>query len=69
MRVLESDFEIPVTLCKFKIILEVLAEQGLVELTYQAGGNSVFLRMLPAAGKINIDKSPMLCKIRNAKIK
>lgn len=65
VRELEQDFDISVTLCKFKIILEVLNEQGLVSLTYRDGGNNVFLKMLPSNGKINIDESPLLCAVRS----
>ena len=64
VRELTEDFEIDVTLCKFKIILEVLSEQGLVSLNYRDGGNSVFVKMLPSNGKINIDESPLLCAVR-----
>ena len=66
-RVLSEEFDIHVTLCKFKIILEVLKEQKLVDLTYRADGNSVFVKLLPSAGKINIDESPLLRTIRAAK--
>ena len=62
---LEEDFEISVTLCKFRIILEVLKEQKLISLTYREGSNSAFLKMLPSSGKINIDESPLLCAIRS----
>ncbi|MBR6562685.1 MAG: single-stranded-DNA-specific exonuclease RecJ [Clostridia bacterium] len=65
VRELEQDFDISVTLCKFKIILEVLNEQGLVSLNYRDGGNNVFLKMLPSNGKINIDESPLLCAVRS----
>ncbi len=64
VRTLETDFEIAVTLCKFKIILEVLAEQKLISLDYRADGNSLCLKMLPSSGKINIDDSPILRAIR-----
>lgn len=67
VRILQQDFEIAVSLCKFKIILEVLNEQKLVELSYGDDENSVFIKMLPSAGKINIDESPLLRVIRSAK--
>ncbi len=67
VRILSEEFDIHVTLCKFKIILEVLREQKLVDLTYRSGGNSVFVKLLPSAGKINIDESPLLRKIRATK--
>jgi len=61
---LRKEFELDVSLCKFRIILEVLREQGLVEIDYSSGGNSVFVKMLPSTGKINIDESPLLRSIR-----
>ncbi len=64
-RCLEKEFEISVSLCKLKIILEVLKEQGLISLSYREGENSVFLEMLPSSGKINIDESPLLRAIRS----
>jgi len=64
VRTLESEFDISVTLCKFRIILEVLREQNLITLTYREGLNSAFLKMLPSSGKINIDESPLLRAIR-----
>ncbi len=64
-RCLEKEFEISVSLCKLKIILEVLREQGLISLSYREGENSIFLEMLPSSGKINIDESPLLRAIRS----
>ena len=67
VRVLTEEFDIQVSLCKFKIILEVLKEQKLIDLSYRSGGNSVFVKTLPSMGKINIDESPLLRTIRAAK--
>ncbi len=67
VRILGEEFDIHVTLCKFKIILEVLNERKLIELSYRPDGNSVFVKMLPSLGKINIDESPLLRTIRAAK--
>ncbi len=61
---LRKEFEINVSLCKFKVILEVLQEQNLISLSYSENGNSVFVKMLPSSGKINIDESPLLRAIR-----
>ncbi len=61
---LRKEFELDVSLCKFKIILEVLKEQKLIELKYSSNKNSVFVKMLPSSGKINIDESPLLRSIR-----
>jgi hypothetical protein len=65
VRILENEFEISVSLCKLKIILEVLAEQKLISLTYRLGGNNVFVTILPSTGKINIDESPLLRTVRS----
>ncbi|MBR4799773.1 MAG: hypothetical protein IK047_05885, partial [Clostridia bacterium] len=54
-----------VTLCKLRIALEVLSEQGLIECD-GFGGNSVYIKLLPAAGKINIDESELLARIRGS---
>jgi single-stranded-DNA-specific exonuclease len=66
-RTLERDFGITVTLCKLRIILEVLCEQKLISLTYREGGNTAFLQMMPSSGKINIDESPLLRAIRSGR--
>lgn len=62
-RTLEYEFDIPVSLTKLRIILEVLSERGLISLSYR-GRNAVDVSMTPAAGKINIDESPLLRAIR-----
>lgn len=64
-RALEREFEIKISLCKLKIIFEVLKEQNLVSLSYREGNNSAFLKMVPSPGKINIDESPLLRSIRS----
>lgn len=51
------------TLCKLRISLEVLAEQGLLECS-GFESNSVYVKLLPAAGKINIDESGLLARVR-----
>ncbi len=63
---LNKEFETSVSLCKFKIILEVLNEQKLLSVSYRAGGNTVFVKMTPSSGKINIDDSPLLRTIRSS---
>ncbi len=67
VRTLAQGFEISVSHCKFKIILEVLSEQGLISVEYRKGGNSFFLKMQPSGGKINIDESPLLRAIRSGR--
>lgn len=64
-RSLEREFEIKVSLCKLKIIFEVLSEQNLISISYREGNNSVFIKMIPSPGKINIDESPLLRTIRS----
>ena len=62
-RTLEYDYDIPVTLTKLKIILEVLNEQKLISLKYR-DRNAAIVTMTPSAGKINIDESPLLRTVR-----
>ena len=64
VRTLSEEFDIEVSLCKLKIVLEVLREQKLLELEYRSGGSTVYVNMLPSSGKINIDESPLLGIIR-----
>ena len=63
-RTLEHEFDIPVTLTKFRIILGVLSEQRLISLEYR-NKNAVVVKMTPSAGKINIDESPLLRAARS----
>ncbi|MBR6783626.1 MAG: single-stranded-DNA-specific exonuclease RecJ [Clostridia bacterium] len=67
VRTLNKDFGIDVTLCKFKIILEVLSEQKLISLEYRENGNGVFVKMMHSNGKINIDESPLLRTVRSGR--
>ena len=62
-RTLEYDYDIPVSLTKLKIILEVLNEQKLISLKYR-DKNAVVIAITPSAGKTNIDESPLLRTIR-----
>lgn len=62
-RTLEYEYDIPVSLTKLKIILEVLNEQKLISLQYR-DRNAVVVTMTPSAGKINIDESPLLRTVR-----
>lgn len=65
-RMLEQEFGIAVSLCKLKIILEVLSEQKLISVSYH-GKNALRLAMIPSPGKINIDDSPLLRAIRSGR--
>lgn len=67
VRILAKEFDISVSLCKFRIILEVLSEQGLISLKYLDGGNRVFVKTMPSNGKINIDESPLLRTVRSGR--
>lgn len=67
VRNLENEFNIKASLCKFKIILEVLNEQKLIALDYREGKNTVSIKMMPSNGKINIDESPLLRAIRSVR--
>ncbi len=67
VRVLDKEFDVSVNLCKYRIILEVLNERGLIQITREDGDNSFFVKLVPSAGKINIDDSPLLRRIRGAK--
>ncbi len=65
VRMLKKEFEMTVSQCKLKIILEVLNEQKLISIAYRANRNAVFVTLMPSSGKINIDDSPLLRTIRN----
>ena len=64
-RALYKEFDVSISVCKLRIILEVLSEQGLISLEYRDGENSADIKMLPTSGKINIDDSPLLRAIRS----
>ncbi len=61
---ISKEFELEVSVCKFRVILEVLSEQKLIDVSYNEIESSVFVKMLPSVGKINIDESPLLRAIR-----
>ena len=69
VRSLELDFGISLSLCKLRIILEVLNEQGLILLEYREHNSRAFIKMMPsnASGKINIDESPLLRRVRSGR--
>ena len=64
-RALAGEYAADVSLCKLRIALEVLAEQGLAECG-DFSGESAYVKLLPAAGKINIDDSELLIKVRSS---
>lgn len=62
-RYLEQE-EIHVSYCQFKIILDVLKNEGLIGCTYSDGGKVAEVSILPVGKKVNLDKSPILTMIR-----
>ncbi len=60
------EFETQMTVCKLLIALKVLDEQKLIKLDVNGNKNSIELALLPTAGKINIDQSELLCRIRSS---
>jgi single-stranded-DNA-specific exonuclease len=62
-RALEQE-NIHVSYCSFKIILDVLADEGLISCTYSDGGKIAEVGILPVGKKVNLDQSPILQMIR-----
>lgn len=65
-RTLRDDFEIDVSACKLKVILEVLNEQKLLSIDSRISDDLVCISLSTVAGKTNIDESPLLKKVRSA---
>ena len=63
-RNINAEFSSDITLCKLRVALEVLAEQGLISLSWYSNENDVTVTLLPFSGKINIDNSELLRTIR-----
>lgn len=61
-RIFKSEYGVAVSLCKLRLILEVLAERGLITLE-KHGENAITLGMIPSPGKTNIDDSPIMRSI------
>ncbi len=55
---------ISVSYCKFKVILDVLKDEGLIGCVYSDGGKVAEVRILPVGKKVNLDQSPILAMIR-----
>ena len=64
-REIEEEYSVGIPMCKLRVVLAVLHEQKLIELDCNPNGNTVRVRLLPVSGKINIDDSALLKKIRN----
>ena len=62
-RALEQE-DIHVSYCSFKVILDVLADEGLISRTYSDGGKVAEVSILPVGKKVNLDQSPILQMIR-----
>ncbi len=53
-----------ISYCRFKIVLDVLLEQGLIGCTYRDDGRVAELRILPVGKKVDLDDSPLLRMIK-----
>ncbi len=53
-----------ISLCALRIIFDVLEECKLAECCFVSGSDLVELKLLPFTGKVNLDKSPLLIKIK-----
>jgi len=53
-----------ISLCALHIILDVLVECSLAECSFATESDVVEIKMLPFTGKVNLDKSPLLIRIK-----
>jgi len=53
-----------ITLCAMHIIFDVLLEFKLAECSFISGGDVVEVKLLPFTGKVNLDKSSLLIRIK-----
>ena len=53
-----------ISLCALRIIFDVLVECQLAECSFLAGGDLLEIKLLPFTGKVNLDKSPLLIRIK-----
>lgn len=51
-------------LCKLRIVLDVLEESGLADCSYVKGFDLAELMILPFSGKINLDDSQILKRLK-----
>ena len=56
--------DISVSYCSFKIVLDVLKDEGLIGCTYLDDGKVAEVSILPVGKKVNLDQSPLLAMIR-----
>ncbi|MBR4466889.1 MAG: single-stranded-DNA-specific exonuclease RecJ [Clostridia bacterium] len=62
-RAMEQE-DIHVSYCKLKIVLDVLNNEGLISCVYSEDGKIAEVRILPVGKKVSLDRSPLLCMIR-----
>ncbi len=62
-RAMEQE-DIFVSYCKLKVVLDVLNNEGLISCVYSDDGRIAEVRILPVGKKVSLDRSPLLCMIR-----
>lgn len=60
----EYDPDIDISLCALRVMFDVLVECGLAECEVSVGGDVVNVKLLPFVGKVNLDRSPLLLRIK-----
>ena len=60
----EDDSNVEISLCALRIMFDVLVECGLAACEFSGGGAVVTVKLLPFSGKVNLDRSPLLLRIR-----
>lgn len=61
----ENESKEEYSLCALRLIFDVLNECKLAECSICADGSAVEIKLLPFAGKVNLDCSPLLIQIKN----
>lgn len=56
---------IPCSFVRTRVCLDVLAERGLIEL--ERGAGSMWIRLTPGPGKVDLERSSILLGLRNLK--
>lgn len=60
----EDDVNVDISLCALRVMFDVLVECGLAHCEFSAAGDVVAVKLLPFAGKVNLDRSPLLLMIK-----
>lgn len=60
----EDDSNVEISLCALRIMFDVLVECGLAACEFSGGGAVVTVKLLPFSGKVNLDRSPLLLRIK-----